>query len=188
MDEIAAVYNAIRAQSLAAKEQRFRLYYWKILSVLIFLGLSISKRNEFFDVDLKSLLIAIVLPALVVMFDLSIRSRSLAIKRDGKVLKGLESAIATRTKLKKSIFPETYYDLNRENYWTSDNRQLETLPQYLFSISAIAIGYVVYFVAHQSHNHVLAAIEILFISGYFFAIWRLYFPKKAKQSDENSTS
>jgi len=136
---IVAIYRSIRSQSLTSKEQRFRLYYWKLLVIIVLLGFSISNNSLSSGIDegFKCGLIASIMPLLTFLFDLNIYSRSEAIKRDGMVLKLLEDEIASKNKINKENLPERFYDSHRVKYETSSNRFPEIISQFLVSIFAI---------------------------------------------------
>lgn len=163
MDEIIAVYNAIRTQSLAAKEQRFRLYYWKVLSIIVLFGFSMSdKLGQGIDKSVKTGLIALVIPILVALFDLTVKSRSLAIQRDGKLLMGLEDIIADKAGVSKHALPERFFKERRKTYWTAMNRLLESLAQFLFSVAAIVGSCYLYHKATKVDNPLLLSPLLLF--------------------------
>jgi hypothetical protein len=145
MEELISVYNAIRAQSLSAKEQRFKLYYWKVLAIIILLGFSIGEKKPIIENSLKTGLIAFMIPLIVILFDISIKARSNAIKRDGKLLQGIEDEFANKTGIPQEKLPERFFNEKRSDYETGSNRYLETIAQYIISMSAIVTSYLIHY-------------------------------------------
>ncbi len=179
MDAIIAVYNAIRSQSIVTKEQRFRLYYWKILSLFLLLGWSLTKNDS-----TVSYLIALVIPIIVILFDVMIKSRSEAIKRDGKVLKGLEDAMAEDSMVDKNSFPERFYGAIRVNYGAAINRFLETLSQLIVSILAIICSYYIYDTAFKFPSSMISIIDASIIIVYSTIILFVLYKKTGSKLKE----
>lgn len=143
LDAIKVVYNSIRTQSLAAKEQRFRLYYWKALALFALFGWYITMylpNEPEAPGHGVAVFVAIAIVALAVLFDTSICSRSVAIKRDGRLLKGLENAMSEIVLLRPEVFPETFYEKMSPDacYEDRTNRRLEIVAQMLLSLFSIS--------------------------------------------------
>lgn len=173
MAELTPIYNSIRTQSLTTKEQRFRLYYWKVLTILILLGFSISKNSQIVDDTVKTFLIALVVPIIVMLFDLNIKGRGNAIKRDGELLMGLEDEIASKAKISPEILPERFYGRrhsdDRTDYWTAANRRYENLSQILVSLFAIISGWYIDYKVRNDFNIPVSAFNLPFFCYYVAA-------------------
>lgn len=173
LDAVIAIYNSIRSQSLAAKEHRFKLYYWKVLTILVLIGFSIHTEDVFksFDEIFKTGLIAVAIPLIAILFDLKIKSRDYAIKRDGELLKGLESLFANKLDIDINILPETFYDNQRGgDYSGGRNRIYEALTQYVVSILSIISSYIIFFQASQKHILVLLLLSAIVTIFYLYFI------------------
>ena len=138
------IYKAMRDQILQAKEMRLKLYYWKIIVIGLLFSFSIQVGKG----GIISILIAILIPIVALLFDFHIMARNAAIKRDGEYIeKHFEPLIRNLhgAAIPSGVMlPEEFYR-SISSFERSWNRRLETYGQIAFTVlTVIASAVLIY--------------------------------------------